>query len=139
MSTTLSLGLTPLGPILFELPSYAARADLLGAYHQYREDSPRLGRVLAATVGACYGGKRPPGEGGLSLPRLPAYDATSGRVLAYGGEVLDHLVGLHQVPAGAELWAVGIALLSWLQSTMPSPKREADLVNFTSPPEGGQT
>jgi hypothetical protein len=127
----------PLGPVVAELPkSFAARTDLVQTYLQYQDDSPRLGRILAAAIALCWSGKRPEGSTLARPPRLPQYDVAGGKLLSFGTEVVDVLFGQLQVPLDGQVWTCGLELVAWCSASLPTKAGVDKRVDFISPDEG---
>ena len=137
-----TLTLPVLGECQLSLPKrISARLLLASAYGQEQErgDHGRCGLVFAAALGLCWTGTHPDGSqmrapmvGRVQPVRLPEFNISTDRIVPYGAQVLDVLIGLYGMPYTAALWSDLRTVLEWVVLSIPREQEVADRVNFTS-------
>lgn len=124
-----------------QLPaSMMARFDLLNELAAYRtNDDAKTKRVVLAGLGMTLTGQRP--DGAPVSASMPAY-RLDGEVLAYGGQVGDHLItawGLDVTSMSSALYTQGAALCMQVIGSLPTKEGVEARKGFTSASEDAST
>lgn len=124
-----------------QLPaSMMARFDLLNELAAYRtNDDAKTKRVVLAGLGMTLTGQRP--AGAPVSASMPAY-RLDGEVLAYGGQVGDHLItawGLDVASMSSALYTQGAALCMQVIGSLPTKEGVEARKGFTSASEDAST
>lgn len=115
--------LPPFGPLTMNIPRPSIIYDLISTWSS-QPSRAHMGRLCAASIGIC-----------LQPMGAPRYDTDQARPIAFGGVMVDFLIGRGVSPS--KMMEVGLAILSSLAPTLLQEEALKKKSPTTEPPQAG--